>query len=569
MRSYWAGGLRQRITRRRALAWAGAAAFLAACGNDGVDTPEAGVRPTATPGAAAEAASEPKTGGRLVWQGFGDPGGALELIATRNPGVVQLASLTHDGLLDFAYGQPRYPGIGNEVVPSLAQALPEISPDKLTITFKLRPAKFHNGRDLTSADALWTYETLAFAEESAWRGELDWLEGFEAPDDSTFVMKARFPNADTLPSLAFWFQGAILAREHHESGAAADSLMGSGPYLFVEYSPPSLTRYRRNPEYATDPGKPYFDEIERLGTSDSEKKVADFIGRQVHVTYWFPPEEEARIKAARQDIQVWQYTRPGSGTVYIRNDVPPYSDRRVRQALSMGYDRQPLIDSTLAGEGHADQVLSRGGEAWEFRGPEELPRADLYELNVAEARKLMAAASVTLPLKADIPHWNATVIGQKFVDEITLIAGQWRNSGLLDATQVEMGIAQLGPLLGGQYAELIWGPNTTSAVPNLGLAIFRKYNWPLQGVTPPTQNHSYVNIPRVTELVTAQRGEFDRAARIALFRELEENLSEEMVHCSGVTGKSAFIADQSVKNAQMPRDAFNGAVPWMKHWWFE
>ena len=73
-----------------------------------------------------------------------------------------MASLTHDGLMDFAYGQPKYPGIGNEVLPSLAQALPEISPDKLTFTFKLKPAKFHNGRDLTSEDVKWTYDTLAF-----------------------------------------------------------------------------------------------------------------------------------------------------------------------------------------------------------------------------------------------------------------------------------------------------------------------------------------------------------------------------------------------------------------------
>jgi peptide/nickel transport system substrate-binding protein len=56
-------------------------------------------------------------------------------------------------LLYFAYGRPGYPGIGTEVLPMLATALPEISPDKLTFTFKLHPnAKFSDGKALTSED---------------------------------------------------------------------------------------------------------------------------------------------------------------------------------------------------------------------------------------------------------------------------------------------------------------------------------------------------------------------------------------------------------------------------------
>jgi ABC-type transport system substrate-binding protein len=566
--SYWDKILDKRVTRRRGLAITGgsaaAAAFLAACGggdDDDEETPTDTGQTTTDPGT-------PTVGGKLIWQGYGDPGGGLELIKSRNAGVVQMASLTHDALLDFAYGQPKYPGIGNEVLPSLAQGLPEISPDKLTITFKVKPAKFHNGRDLTSEDVKWTYDTLAFAAESAFKIDFTWIDSFSAPDKSTFVIKAKSPNADTVESLAFKNHGHIMPREHHESGAAEKSLLGSGPFTFVEYSPPLILSVKRNPNYITETGKPYFDAIDRLGTSDSEKKVADIIAKQVHVTYWFPAEERERIKGQRKDINLFQYPRAGAGNLYFRNDVAPFSDKRVRQALSMGYDRKLLINSVAAGEGQADQALSRSGTAWEFRGPESLPRKDLYEINVAEAKKLLAAAGVTLPLKVDLPTWNSTVIGQKFVDEITSITTQWRNNGLVDAKLLEETFGQFSPRFTGVYDSIQWGPNVTSTLPNVGLAFKDKYFAPAGGPKAPTLNVTYVNSPALNTIVEKQLAEFDRKARIALFRQMEEFISEEMLHASGVTGTLTYITDPIIKNAQMPRDAYNGATPWMKHWYF-
>jgi ABC-type transport system substrate-binding protein len=480
-----------------------------------------------------------------------------------------MASLTHDAMFDFAYGQPKYPGIGNEVLPSLAQALPEISPDRLAMTVKLKPAKFHDGRELTSEDVRWTYDTLAFAAESAYRPDFTFLEKVEAPEKSTVVFKFNLVNADLIETFAFKNHGMIMAREHHESGAAEKSFMGSGPYTFEDYSPPLVTRYKRNPDYMTEPGKPYFEEIDRLGTSDSEKKVADIIARQVHVTYFFPAEERERIKDQRQDINVWQYPRAGAGNLYFRSDVAPFSDKRVRQALSMGYDRQLLIDSVTAGEGQPDQALSRSGAAWEFRGPEELPRKDLYVLNVAEARKLLDAAGVSVPMKFQLPTWNSTVNGQKWVDEITSIATQWRNNGIAEAQLMEETFGQFAPRFSGFYDAVIWGSNITSTLPNLGLAFMAKFYAP-GGVTPkaPTLNVGYVNNAGLNTLLEKQLAEFDRAARIAIFRQMEELISEEMYLASGVTDNIAYFTDPSVKNAQMPRDGFNGAVPWMKHWWF-
>src|SRR4051812_20390539 len=109
---YWQNVLNSRVTRRRGLIAVGGgatgAAFLAACG--GSSDNASGSKGTSSNATTADDKDQgtPKVGGKLIWQGYGDPGAGLELIKTRNGGVYQLASLTHDALMDFAQGQPKY-----------------------------------------------------------------------------------------------------------------------------------------------------------------------------------------------------------------------------------------------------------------------------------------------------------------------------------------------------------------------------------------------------------------------------------------------------------------------------
>src|SRR5207248_1684688 len=137
--------------------------------------------------------------------------------------------------------------------------------------------------------------------------------------------------ADALGSMGARNSGFILAREHEEGPDAATKLMGSGAFLFVERQSPVLVRFRKNPDYFAKP-YPYFDEVEFLGTSDSSKKVADFIARKTHVTYWHAEEERDQIKRARPDAKLFSYPFNGHNLV-LRTDQPPFNDKRVRQAL--------------------------------------------------------------------------------------------------------------------------------------------------------------------------------------------------------------------------------------------
>jgi hypothetical protein len=62
---------------------------------------------------------------------------------------------------------------------------------------------------------------------------------------------------------------------------------------------------------------------------------------------------------------------------------------------------------------------------------------------------------------------------------------------------------------------------------------------------------------------------FDKNERISVFRAMEDILAEQMYHVVAVHGTLAYFTDGSLRNAQMPRDAYNGATPYMKYWWFD
>jgi ABC-type transport system substrate-binding protein len=560
-RSYWTRHVfsRRRALQGAALAAAGAgAAGLAACSSGTKGNGGAAKAPATT---AALDPTKGNHGGKIIIQQYGDPGGGLELVKIRSAGVHQFSGFTHEGLLEYRNGTPAFPGTDIGVQPELAAAMPE-QPDPQTYIFKIAPnAKFQNGRAVVSGDVKYSYELYAFAPESAVKGDWVFLDSVQTPDDQTAVVKTKFPYADALQDMAQRYYCDILCKEWQESPDSQKKLLGSGPFLFEDYQPPVVSHFKRNPDYHQQP-YPYFDEIEFLENSDVEKKIADFSAKQVHMT--------DRVKKARPDAQSWTY--PGSmGNVYFRCDKPPFNDKRVRQALSMAIDRKALSQATTEGRGEPDQALSISGVYWGLRKPSDLGAASKYwNYDVQGAKQLLAAAGVTLPLKFEMPHWNATVIGQKFVDAINLIEEQWRNTGIADVKDTELTFGQAaGTISIGNYDAAQWYPSTVGYVPDIGLMVKNQLWSPPDGIKgPPTLNVTYCNDQQLSALLDKQVGQFNKDERVQTFRQIEDVLAEQQYRVATITITNTWFGDPSVKNMQTARDAYNGGIPYVKYWWF-
>jgi ABC-type transport system substrate-binding protein len=439
--------------------------------------------------------------------------------------------------------------------------------DDLTYIYKLRPAKFHDGTDLTSADVKYSYES--FAASDAYKSLWFWLDHVEVPDPETAVIKTKIPYADALQSMAARYDAEILSQAHHESGKGETELMGSGPFLFGDYEQPVRSTYKRNPNYHRQP-YPYFDEVELLGNADVEKEISDFASGQVHMTYWFQSEDRDRIQDLRPEGVLYNYTN-GGPFVILRNDVAPFSDPRVRRALSLAMDRASISEVMTGGEGEPDQAISQTGRYWEFRKPSELgDNAKYWEYNIAESKKMLEAAGVTLPMKFSMPHFDPTVVGQKFVDGAVLVQSRWKSEGIADVTDVNLTYADYSATLArGDYENVAWAYMTVGYAPTIGSALKNYYWSPPEGALPaPTLNVAHVHIPELSELLDKQMGILDKAARIETFRSIEDIIADQMCVLPTNTDPLNYFGDPKVENMQIPREAYNGGLPFVKYWWF-
>ena len=130
-----------------------------------------------------------------------------------------------------------------ELEPGIAESY-EVSEDGLTYTFKLRQnVTFHNGKQLTSADVLYTYENLAGMNgEKAASSKFETVESIEAVDDYTFVIKLSAPSASFLATNIV----AILPEGYTDQST---NPVGTGPYKFKECIPGQKVVLELNKDY--------------------------------------------------------------------------------------------------------------------------------------------------------------------------------------------------------------------------------------------------------------------------------------------------------------------------------
>jgi len=433
MASYWSKALDRRITRRRALAatgmTAGAAAFLAACGGgDDDDEPEdAASRDTSGLLNSIVEDSSPKRGGTFVANNASnrDP---LHLDG-KAQGQVQLnffQSMAYEALVANKPGY-KQPSTWSEVEPNLAESW-EVSGDGLQITFKLRQGvKFHNkppvnGREFDAQDVITTWENFISAEtpnnKASSANSLNPnapIVGWEAPDPHTLVLTLARPTSmifQRLSSMITGEVGSIYPREYGDTFQAETDQIGTGGWMLDRFEPSVGLYYKRNPEY-WDENAAFYDEVHSVLIPEYAQQLAQLrtgalsqILVRVLAEDIIPTKKEvpnlqmvAGVEASNSPAATMRF-----GWDPIGGKPSPFLDERVRQALSMSFDRDAYNDvfynvSKFEAEGLPvdtywyTQMGVIPGWLLDPRDAEKFgENARFYEHNVAEAMKLKAAA---------------------------------------------------------------------------------------------------------------------------------------------------------------------------------
>ena len=243
----------------------------------------------------------------------------------------------------------REPGNG-ELVPGIAEDLPEVSDDGLTYTFHLRPdVEFSDGTRLTAPMYAESIErVMRLGGRNSELVSL-YVSRVEAPDDTTVVFHLRDPFAlfPTLVANAPYSPAHPDVYPEDELVPFPDTpIHGVGPWSLVDYSESEIV-LEPNPRYYGDSAPPSRIVVTTFESPDEMANA--LVGDHIDFAWRGVDSQAADLLSGTEDISVEQV--PG-GTLHfltVNHRLAPTDDPSVRQAIAELIDRELISDAVLGG----------------------------------------------------------------------------------------------------------------------------------------------------------------------------------------------------------------------------
>ncbi|MBV9460480.1 MAG: ABC transporter substrate-binding protein [Bradyrhizobium sp.] len=229
----------------------------------------------------------------------------------------------------------------------------QISPDKLTYRFTLRPeARFHDGSRITAPDVAFSINTLKEKGHPLIQVQLRDMVKAEAPDDATVTVTFAPKRARDVPlyvaGLPIFSKAYYASRPFDES--TLDAPLGSGPYKVGKYEINRFIEFDRVKDWwaadlPVNRGSFNFDTVRFEFYRDRDVAFEGFTAKN----YLFREEFTSRIWATRYDFpaakdgRVKLETLPdetpsGGQGWFINTRREQFRDPRVREALINAFD---------------------------------------------------------------------------------------------------------------------------------------------------------------------------------------------------------------------------------------
>lgn len=236
-------------------------------------------------------------------------------------------------------------------VPDLARELPTVSEDGRTVTVFLRPdIRFHDGHPLTAEDVVFTWQSILDPRVLTPLRAVFALDGLitdvQALDDHTVQFSLARPDPAFIEKLYVGIAPRhLLEGEDLNTARFNRAPVGTGPFVFKEWTPGSRIVLEANPDYFAGPvGIP---RIVYIFVEDENARAAMLRSGTLDVARLSP--QLARQFVDDDRFQVVVPPTASVNQVSLPNDNPVLADSRVRRALAMAVDRQTLVDTVWAG----------------------------------------------------------------------------------------------------------------------------------------------------------------------------------------------------------------------------
>lgn len=328
----------------------------------------------------------------------------------------------------------------------------ETGADGKSVTFHLRKnLKWSDGTPLTAKDIAFTFQSTMDARTSGLPGPTSIIKGYQdfragkienppglvVVDDSTFRPDFDSPNAGFVPSISFLgFQilpehilGKVAPTELSKHPYFQNPTVASGPFKFVKYETDQFVELERNPNFWGPQPK-----LEKIFIRFASTDVATAQLEKGEILHTPVTATDAERLSKVQGIKVANMPGAGIWVMAVAVDQPKLADKRVRQAMVYGIDREGIVKQVLKGFGRVVNNHIIGPE-WAVN-----PNLNKYPYNPDRAKQLLAEAKWdgSTPVKL---QW---IPGNRDIDNaLGIVQGQLQAVGL----NVELNPLERGPIL--------------------------------------------------------------------------------------------------------------------------
>ncbi|GMA59954.1 ABC transporter substrate-binding protein [Alicyclobacillus fastidiosus] len=354
-------------------------------------------------------------------------------ISTLDPAIAY--TLYDDEIVFQMYDQlVTYKPGTSTIAPDLATSW-DISPDGKTYTFHLaKGVKFWNGDSVTAQSFIDEFErVLSKRVNSPGEGFIDPIiegstayhngqakdvSGLSAPNDDTLVIKLTKPEPFFLQVLAQEFFSAVDMKYINSVGNAAFAFkpMGTGPFELKSYKQGQMLTLVKNPHYFI-PNTPKLDEVdisiqsnETISAMRFEQGTTAFIDYNQNID---SQDFISMMKNPKYKGDFYKEPLNTLGYLNINNQLGPFKNKLVRQAVNYAINRQQLVQLQNGRATEAYQILPPNMPGYESNLPSSLK----YAYNPQKAKELLREAGYKNGFSTEIltPNDESTV---KLVESI-------------------------------------------------------------------------------------------------------------------------------------------------------
>jgi peptide/nickel transport system substrate-binding protein len=274
----------------------------------------------------------------------------------------------------------------------------EFSEDGTRLTFHLRDDVYwHDGEPTTAYDVEFTYlratdPETGFFSAGSWEPYTSGPDGVEVVDDHTI----RFTLEPHPEPLDIWRVLAVLPRHLLEAVPVAElgshpwstqCPVGNGPFVFESRDPGASWTFIRNPAHPPGlGGAPYLDRYIYRIIPEQSTLLTELLTGSIHLYLAPNPDAVGQIQSV-EEVELLDFPFREYVAVAWNSRRSQLEDPRVRRALTVGTNREEMIQASLSGYG---EIANAGVPPFHWAYHDAL--SDVLAYDPDEAARLLEEA---------------------------------------------------------------------------------------------------------------------------------------------------------------------------------